>query len=129
MSTRGVQKCLNEQFSSAREDKITKLMQSKKYSSRQRERFQRAHNQLISLNPVLKIRLTISIADNGGGKEELYTLIFMQYQRHWPGAEMSRSNCSAPIPRAPGGTPGTSLFSGYLSLFITLFLPCPILIT
>ena len=59
------------------------IMQSKKYSSRQRERSRIAHiNQLFSLNPVLKIRLTISIADSGGGKEELYTLIFMQHQRH-----------------------------------------------
>ena len=45
-------------------------MQSKKYSSRQCGRSRIVHsNQLFSLNPVLKIRLTISIADNGGGKK------------------------------------------------------------
>ena len=37
---------------------------------------------------------------------------------------MRRSNCSAPIPRAP---PGTSLFGGCPGLLITLFFPCPAL--
>ena len=50
--------------------------------------------------------------------KRFYFMYFLKFQSVF----MRRSNCSAPIPRAP---PGTSLFLCCPGLLITSFFPCP----